>query len=245
MGCCSWAGSTRTRGRTAPSRRRAAPAGDWRWPGRCSRKARSSSQARWSRTSMTTTCGTWDRSVPMTNARLLVRAGGLLMPIEWAEPFGLVMIEALATGTPVIAFDRGAAAEIVVDGENGFLVSDVDGMVAAIDRLHEIDPHHCRRSVQPSTSPPSAPPTRMSTPTPSRAPPRRPTSQLDEGTSRPDLKPAKHVLSEAGRSPGEPMEGMGTHKAATSAPSPSPSADVQYPAGRSSSSCSRRSSSWA
>jgi glycosyltransferase involved in cell wall biosynthesis len=116
--------------------------------GPCSRKARSSSQARWSRTSMTTTCGTWDRSDPMTNARPLVRAGGLLMPIEWAEPFGLVMIEALATGTPVIAFDRGAAAEIVIDGENGFLVSDVDGMVAAIDRLHEIDPHRCRRSVQ-------------------------------------------------------------------------------------------------
>jgi glycosyltransferase involved in cell wall biosynthesis len=85
---------------------------------------------------------------PDDKREVLVRAGGLLMPIEWAEPFGLVMIEALATGTPVIAFDRGAAAEIVVDGENGFLVSDVDGMVAAIDRLHEIDPHHCRRSVQ-------------------------------------------------------------------------------------------------
>ena len=78
----------------------------------------------------------------------LARAGGLLMPIEWPEPFGLVMIEALATGTPVIAFDRGAAAEIVVDGENGFLVPDVDGMVTAIDRLHEIDPHTCRRSVE-------------------------------------------------------------------------------------------------
>jgi glycosyltransferase involved in cell wall biosynthesis len=78
----------------------------------------------------------------------LARAGGLLMPIEWPEPFGLVMIEALATGTPVIAFERGAAAEIVRDGENGFLVADVDGMVAAIDRLHEIEPRHCRRSVE-------------------------------------------------------------------------------------------------
>ena len=85
---------------------------------------------------------------PDDKREALVRAGGLLMPIEWAEPFGLVMIEALATGTPVIAFDRGAAAEIVIDGENGFLVSDVDGMVAAIDRLHEIDPHHCRGSVE-------------------------------------------------------------------------------------------------
>ena len=48
----------------------------------------------------------------------------------------------------MIAFDRGAAAEIVIDGENGFLVSDVDGMAAAIERLHEIDSHDCRRSVQ-------------------------------------------------------------------------------------------------
>ena len=85
---------------------------------------------------------------PDDKRRALARAGGLLMPIEWPEPFGLVMIEALATGTPVIAFERGAAAEIVIDGENGFLVSDVDGMAAAIDRLHEIDPSACRRSVQ-------------------------------------------------------------------------------------------------
>src|SRR6476659_4805974 len=85
---------------------------------------------------------------PDDKRQALVRAGGLLMPIEWAEPFGLVMIEALATGTPVIAFERGAAAEIVIDGEHGFLVSDVDGLVAAIDRLSEIDPCLCRRSVE-------------------------------------------------------------------------------------------------
>ena len=78
----------------------------------------------------------------------LARARGLLMPIEWPEPFGLVMIEALATGTPVIAFDRGAASEIVVDGKNGFLVSDVAGMAKAIDRLDEIDSKHCRSSVE-------------------------------------------------------------------------------------------------
>jgi glycosyltransferase involved in cell wall biosynthesis len=78
----------------------------------------------------------------------LAAARGLLMPIEWPEPFGLVMIEALATGTPVIAFDRGAASEIVVDGENGFLVEDVEQMAAAIDRLDQIDPHQCRSSVE-------------------------------------------------------------------------------------------------
>jgi glycosyltransferase involved in cell wall biosynthesis len=75
------------------------------------------------------------------------RARGLLMPIEWPEPFGLVMVEALATGTPVIAFDRGAAPEIVIDGQNGFVVQDVDEMAAAISRLDDIDPHRCRASV--------------------------------------------------------------------------------------------------
>jgi glycosyltransferase involved in cell wall biosynthesis len=74
-------------------------------------------------------------------------ARGLLMPIEWPEPFGLVMVEALATGTPVIAFDRGAAPEIVIDGENGFIAGDVQDMAAAIGRLDEIDPHRCRASV--------------------------------------------------------------------------------------------------
>ena len=50
--------------------------------------------------------------------------GGLLMPVRWREPFGMVMVEALACGTPVIAFPEGAAAEIVIDGENGMLVAD-------------------------------------------------------------------------------------------------------------------------
>jgi glycosyltransferase involved in cell wall biosynthesis len=85
---------------------------------------------------------------PDDKRRTLASAHGLLMPIAWPEPFGLVMIEALATGTPVIAFDRGAASEIVVDGENGFLVEDVEGMAAAIDRLEEIDARHCRASVE-------------------------------------------------------------------------------------------------
>ena len=75
------------------------------------------------------------------------RARALLMPIQWPEPFGLVMVEALATGTPVIAFDRGAAPEIVTDGDNGFIVRDVDQMAAAVDRLDEIDPRRCRASI--------------------------------------------------------------------------------------------------
>ncbi len=79
--------------------------------------------------------------------RLFARSRGLLMPIEWPEPFGLVMVEALACGTPVIAFDRGSASEIIEDGRTGFLVGDVDGMAAAIRRLDEIDPAVCRASV--------------------------------------------------------------------------------------------------
>jgi glycosyltransferase involved in cell wall biosynthesis len=71
----------------------------------------------------------------------------LLMPIRWSEPFGLVMVEAMASGTPVIAFPEGAAAEIVVEGENGFLVDDEDAMARAIGRLGEIDRARCRELV--------------------------------------------------------------------------------------------------
>ena len=70
------------------------------------------------------------------------------MPITWEEPFGLVMAEAQACGTPVIAFDRGAAAEVVQDGVTGFLVNSVDEMVAALGRLDEIDPRACRRHIE-------------------------------------------------------------------------------------------------
>jgi len=80
--------------------------------------------------------------------RLFAEAGALLMPIRWPEPFGMVMIEAMATGTPVIAFREGAACEVVSDGGCGFLVDDEDGMVAAVGRLAEIDPAACRRHVQ-------------------------------------------------------------------------------------------------
>lgn len=70
---------------------------------------------------------------------LLSRARGLLNPIEWEEPFGMVMIEAMALNCPVISFDRGAAPEIVVDGKTGFLVRNVNEMVQAIPKIDEID----------------------------------------------------------------------------------------------------------
>jgi len=63
---------------------------------------------------------------------------GLLMPIDWPEPFGLVMIEAMACGTPVIAFNRGSVPEIVEDGISGFIVEDEMGAIGAVNRLHTL-----------------------------------------------------------------------------------------------------------
>jgi glycosyltransferase involved in cell wall biosynthesis len=64
---------------------------------------------------------------------------GLLLPIDWPEPFGLVMIEAMACGTPVIAYDRGSVPEIVEDGKTGFVVGDETSAVAAVARLPKLD----------------------------------------------------------------------------------------------------------
>jgi glycosyltransferase involved in cell wall biosynthesis len=79
---------------------------------------------------------------------LLAGARGLLFPIRWNEPFGMVMIEAMACGTPVIAFPEGAAPEVVVDGKTGFLCDDVPGMVEAIGRTGELDRADCRAAVE-------------------------------------------------------------------------------------------------
>jgi len=78
---------------------------------------------------------------------LFANAAALLMPIRWREPFGMVMIEALACGTPVIAFPEGAAAEIVIDTVNGMLVADEAHMAEAIGQVDLIDPRRCRASV--------------------------------------------------------------------------------------------------
>ncbi len=79
---------------------------------------------------------------------LFANAAALLMPVSWREPFGMVMVEALACGTPVIAFPAGAAAEIVIDGENGMLVANEAEMARAVKRLRSIDPERCRASVE-------------------------------------------------------------------------------------------------
>jgi glycosyltransferase involved in cell wall biosynthesis len=75
---------------------------------------------------------------------LFANARALLMPIRWEEPFGMVMVEALACGTPVIAFPEGAARELVIDGQTGFLVDDEPAMAAAVSRLPGIAARDCR-----------------------------------------------------------------------------------------------------
>jgi glycosyltransferase involved in cell wall biosynthesis len=75
-------------------------------------------------------------------------ARALLMPIRWAEPFGLVMTEAMACGTPVIAFAEGAAPEVVTDGVTGWIVGDEHEMAAALGRVAEIDRAACRDHAQ-------------------------------------------------------------------------------------------------
>ena len=79
---------------------------------------------------------------------LYAGASALLMPIRWAEPFGLVMTEAMACGTPVIAFPEGSAPEIVVHGETGFVVDDEHEMAATVARIGEIDRGRCRESAR-------------------------------------------------------------------------------------------------
>lgn len=95
----------------------------------------------------------------------LSRATALLFPIQWEEPFGLVMIEAMACGTPVIAFNRGSVSEIIEDGVTGFIIDPddeerphkgswmikkqgIDGFIEALQRIDSIDRTACRGRVE-------------------------------------------------------------------------------------------------
>ncbi len=80
--------------------------------------------------------------------RLFSRAKGYLYPIQWDEPFGITMAEAMACGTPVVTFKRGAAPEVVEHGVTGFVVETMDEFVEAIQRVEEINPQECRARVQ-------------------------------------------------------------------------------------------------
>lgn len=79
---------------------------------------------------------------------LLGNAAALLMPIEWNEPFGIVMAEALACGTPILAFPAGAAKEIVKNGVNGFLCNTFLDMVDAVSKINIIDRKACRQDAE-------------------------------------------------------------------------------------------------
>jgi glycosyltransferase involved in cell wall biosynthesis len=78
---------------------------------------------------------------------LFAHAHALLMPIRWPEPFGIVMVEAMACGTPVIAFPVGSAPEVVRHGVSGFLVDDEAEMAAAVHRAGDLDPATIRATV--------------------------------------------------------------------------------------------------
>ena len=79
---------------------------------------------------------------------LLRNAKALLFPINWEEPFGLVMIEAMACGTPVIAFNRGSVSEIIVDGKTGFIIENEKEMIEAIKNIDQINREDCRKYVE-------------------------------------------------------------------------------------------------
>jgi glycosyltransferase involved in cell wall biosynthesis len=84
---------------------------------------------------------------------LLRSAAALLMPVLWDEPFGIVMIEALACGTPVLGLARGAVPEVVTDGLTGIVAKDADGLVTAVGRLSSLDRVACRKAAETRFSP--------------------------------------------------------------------------------------------
>jgi glycosyltransferase involved in cell wall biosynthesis len=90
---------------------------------------------------------------PIEKYELLAGAQVVLFTSQWEEPFGLVMTEGAACGTPVVAFKRGAAPEIIIDGVTGFLVNTEDEMTAAVGKAGSIDPYACRRHMEAHFSP--------------------------------------------------------------------------------------------
>ncbi len=85
---------------------------------------------------------------------LLARARCFVFPIRWQEPFGIVMVEALACGTPVVALREGSVPEIVVDGVTGFVCDSPDELSDAIARVSDVQPKECRRHAQDNFSVP-------------------------------------------------------------------------------------------
>src|SRR5215471_4521121 len=86
--------------------------------------------------------GDGDKAAFMGGAR------ALLFLIDWPEPFGLVMIEAMACGTPIIAFRNGSVGEVLEDGVSGFVVDSMEGAVEAARRVHELDRDRVRKEFE-------------------------------------------------------------------------------------------------
>src|SRR5260370_23458341 len=74
----------------------------------------------------------------------MVKAIALLFPIDWPEPFGLVMIESMACGTPIIAYDCGSVPEVMEGGVRGFIVRDLDEAVKGVNRICDLSRSRCR-----------------------------------------------------------------------------------------------------
>lgn len=84
-------------------------------------------------------------------ARLMETMGqarGFLFPLQWDEPFGMVVVEAMATGTPVLAYQRGSMPELISDGETGYLLEDEEKMVEALELVGKVSRRRCREWVQ-------------------------------------------------------------------------------------------------
>ncbi len=85
---------------------------------------------------------------PGKRDKLIRNASALLHPINFAEPFGLSVIESFACGTPVVAFNKGSMPELIVDGKNGFLVSTIDEAVSAVKNITHINRSFCRKDAE-------------------------------------------------------------------------------------------------
>ena len=125
-------------------------------------------------------------------AQFLGEAKALLFPIDWPEPFGMVMIEAMACGTPVIAFRAGSSPEIIDDGVSGFLVDSVDEAVMAVRRLGRLDRRGARAAFE--------------SPFHSRAHGARLPVDLSVSSGRPGAV-APHVAASSGSAPTAPPPG--------------------------------------
>jgi len=80
--------------------------------------------------------------------RLFSRGKGYLYPIQWEEPFGITMVEAMACGTPVITFKKGSAPEVVAHEVTGFVVETIDEFIEAAKQVDAINPQKCRERVE-------------------------------------------------------------------------------------------------